>query len=213
MPQISTPFGLKPAKMLTGAAWNEQANLYFIPQADTNAYFLGDAVRTAPATAGDPLTGAPAVTLFGTRNAAATTGNIRGVIVGVGSAPGTPGGNFPQQFDPNNLNIINIPAVKTQAYYVWVVDDPTVIFEAQADTIAATAYNLNAPLFVANAPVAPVNRSISFVQGSAAAATAALPLRIIGAPWRIDNDLVVPAFAKVYVKINNHELANGVVGA
>jgi len=211
MANASAPFGLKPVKHVDGSSWNGAMNMYLIPQADTNAYYLGDAVKSA---AGGSLTaGVPAVTLAGTRNAALTTGNLRGVLVGVGSSVSTPGGSSPQAFDPDNLNIVYIPATKTKDYYVWVCDDPTVIYEAQADTFASTAYNKNAPLFVANAPTAPVNQSASYVQGSAAAVTQALPLKIVGSPARPDNDTATPGTnARVYVKINQHELANNTVG-
>lgn len=213
MANTNAPFGLKPVKMLTGAAWNEQANLYYIAANDTNAYYLGDCVKSASGVAGDTLTGAPAVTLYGTRNAASTSGDIRGVIVGTGTAVNTPGGNFPQQFNPQNLDIIYIPATKTQAYYVWVVDDPTVIYEAQTDTLASAPYGQNAPLFVATAPTAPVNQSASYVQGSQVNTTQAFPLKIMGGVWRIDNDLSGTAqYAKLYVKINQHELADDTAG-
>lgn len=214
MANTNAPQGLKPVKHLSGAAWNQQANLYFVDVNDTNAYYLGDCVQSASGVAGDTLTGAPAVTLYGTRNAASASGAIRGVVVGVGTAVNTPGGAFPQQFNPTNLDIIYIPTTKTQAYYVWVVDDPSVIFEAQTDTLASAPYNYNAKLFVANAPTAPVNQSQSYVQGSTAASgNTAYPLKLLGAPWRADNDLTGTAqYAKLYVKINNHELANASAG-
>lgn len=211
MPNFNTPVGLKPVKHLDGSSWNQQVTLYFIPSSDTNAYFIGDVVVSIAN--GDLNTGASGVTLFGTRNAASTTGSPRGVVCGLGAQVNTPGGSSPQPFDPNNLNLISIPAIKTQNYYVWVCDDPTVIFEAQTDTIANTAFNKNAPLFVGLAPTAPVNQSLSFVQGSAAAVTQTLPLRIIGAPFRIDDDLSSPGtFAKVLVKFNQHELLGNTVG-
>ncbi len=211
MANVNAPFGLRPVKHLSGANWTQQVNLYYIPSTDTNAYFIGDAVQSAAG--GDTLTGASAVTLYGTRNSASTSGAIRGVIVGIGTSVATPGGNFPGAFDPNNLNTVTIPGTKAYAYYVWVVDSPDVIFEGQSDTIAATAFNKNAPLFVANAPTAPQNQSQSYVQGSAANTTQALPLRIIGAPWRIDNDLTSPGtVAKVLVMINQHELSGNTAG-
>ena len=211
MANLNAPFGLKPVKHLDGSSWNQQVTLYYIPSSDTNAYFLGDVVISVAN--GDLVTGASAVTLFGTRNAASTTGAPRGVVCGLGAQVNTPGGSSPQPFDPNNLNIVSIPATKTQNYYVWVCDDPTVIFEAQTDTIANTAFNKNAPLFVATAPVAPVNQSLTYVQGSAAATTQALPMKIIGAPFRIDDDLSSPGtFAKVLVKFNQHELSGNTAG-
>lgn len=211
MANSSRPFGLKPVKHLDGSAWNQVANMYYIPASDTNAYYIGDAVKALAD--GDLVNGVPGVVLAGTRNAALTSGNLRGVIVGVGSSVATPGGNSPQAFDPDNLNVLFIPATKTKAYYVWVVDSPDVIFEAQADTFANTAFNKNVPLFVANAPTAPQNQSASYAQGSAAATTQALPLKVVGAPASPDNDTASPGTnARIYVKINQHELANNTVG-
>lgn len=212
MANRNAPQGLRPVKHIGGSEWNSQANLYFIPSTDTNAYFVGDAVVSVAN--GDVNSGASAVTLFGTRGAASTTGNIRGVIVGVGTAVPTPGGSSPQAFDPTNLNITYIPATKDKNYFVWVVDDPSVVFEAQTNTIANTAFNKNAPLFVGALPTAPATvQSTSYVQGSAAATTQALPLKIVGAPYRIDNELASPGTnAKVYVVINQHELAGNTAG-
>ena len=211
MANLNAPVGLKPVKHLDGSSWNQQLTLYYIPSSDTNAFFIGDVVVSVAN--GDLITGASGVTLFGVRNAASTTGSPRGVVCGLGAQVNTPGGSSPQPFDPNNLNLISIPAVKTQNYYVWVCDDPTVIFEAQTDTIANTAFNKNAPLFVGLAPTSPVNQSLTFVQGSAAAVTQTLPMKIIGAPFRIDDDLSSPGtFAKVLVKFNQHELLGNTAG-
>lgn len=210
MANVNAPFGLKPVKHTNGSAWNGAVNLYYIPQADTNAYFVGDAVVSAAN--GSLLNGASAVALAGTRNAAMTSGNIRGVIVGVGTSVATPGGSSPQAFDPSNLESTSIPATKTKDYFVWVVDSPDVIFEAQTNTIANTAFNKNAPLFVGVAPTSALAKSSSYVQGSAAAVTQALPLKIVGAPYRIDNELDSPGTnAKVFVVINQHELAGNTV--
>jgi hypothetical protein len=211
MANASQPFGLKPVKHLDGSSWNGQVNMYYILSSDINAYYVGDTVISTAN--GDTIFGVPAVTLFGTRNAASTTGAPRGVIVGLGASVTSPGGNTPQAFDPNNLSVTNIPATKTYAYYVWVVDSPDVIFEAQTDTLANTGFNKNAPLFVANAPTAPVNQSASYVQGSAAATTQALPLKLLGGVFRPDNDLSSPGtVAKVLVKFNQHELLGNTAG-
>lgn len=213
MANVNAPFGLKPVKHLNGSPWNSQVNLYFIDSADTNAYYIGDAVKSASGVAGDTTTGAPAVTLYGTRNAASTSGAMRGVVVGLGSSVQTPGGSAPQAFDPTNLEAMFIPATKTKDYYVWVVDSPDVVFEAQTDTLASATYGYNAPLFVANAPTAPQNQSASYAQGSAAATTQAFPLKILGAVNRSDNDLSGTAqYAKLLVKINQHELADNRAG-
>jgi len=112
--------GLIPVNYLNGTRWNGQANIYYIPQSDTNAYAVGDPLATAVGSA--DLNGVSAVTL-----ATAGTGQpVRGVLVGVGTGEG-------MMANPQNLNQIFVPATKTRPYYVMVVDDPNVIFEIQAN--------------------------------------------------------------------------------
>lgn len=213
MANTNAPFGLKPVKHLNGSPYNGQANMYLIDSTDTAAYYIGDAVAAASGVAGDTVNGVPAVTLYGTRGAASTSGAMRGVIVGIGSAVTTPGGSSPQAFDPSNLDILYIPATKSKDYYVWVADATDLVFEAQVDSLASAPYNQNVPLYVAAAPTAPQNQSASYAQGSAVATTQALPLKLLGAPARQDNDLSgTAAYAKVYVTINQHELANNTAG-
>jgi hypothetical protein len=205
MANVSLPFGLRPVRNLISSDNNIATSVYFIAQADTNAYFIGDTVVSAATS--DLTSGASGVTLFGSRNAASTTGTPRGVIMGIGTRGGTSGFNAPLFADANALSTISIPATKTQDYFVQVCDDPHVVYETYVDTIAATAFNKNCPLFVANAPAVPIFNSASYAQGSAAATTQALPLKIIGAPWRTDNDLTgTGANARVYVIFNQHEL-------
>jgi len=211
MANANTPIGLKPVRTNTAAGWDGSANLYYIPSTDTHAYRIGDAVVSVAG--GDTLTGAPAVTLAGTRNAAMTTGSLRGAIIGIGTAAGTAGMAVPLAADPNALGIVSIPATKTQNYFVWVTDDPGQVYEIQADSIASTAFNKNCPLFVANDPSVPTFNSASYAQGSQAATTQALPLKILGAPFRPDNDLTSPGtHARIFVMINQHELAGNTAG-
>ena len=211
MANTNKPIGLSPSHYLSGAPYNGGANRYYVPSTDTNAYYIGDAVKSLAD--GSTLNGAPGCVLYGTRNAASTSGAIRGVIIGIGSAVSTPQGAIASAVDPNNLNIVYVPATKSYAYYLWVVDDPYVIFEAQSDTIANTAFNKNAPLFVASAPTAPKALSDSYIQGSAANTTNTLPLKIIGAPNRPDNDLLTPGtYARMYCMINDHELKTYTTG-
>jgi hypothetical protein len=205
MANTNAAFGLRPVRNVSAAMWDAAVTEYLIPQADTNAYFIGDTVQSAAN--GDPILGLSAVILYGSRNAASTTGAARGVIMGIGTKGGTAGFSAPLMADANALSTISIPATKTQDYIVQVCDDPQTVFEAQVDSIAVTAFNKNCPLFVATAPGVPVFNSASYAQGSAAATTQALPLKIIGAPYRPDNDLTAPGtFAKVYVIFNQHEL-------
>jgi hypothetical protein len=205
MANTNAPFGLKPVRHINGSSWNGQATMYFIDNADTVAYYIGDVVKST--NTGDLTTGAPGAALYGTRGSTSTSGVTRGVIVGIGSASGNSGNQAPIGADPSNLDAMFIPATKTKDYYIWVCDDPTVVYEAQTNTIAATAFNENTGLLVALAPTAPANQSATTVDGASATTTSSLPIKIFGAPNRPDNDLTSPGTnAKIYVMLNTHEL-------
>lgn len=205
---VNKPYGLIPVKDTNGAPYTGAATLYYVPQADTTAIFIGDCVKTVAG--GSPLNGTSAVTLAGARNAALAVGPIRGVVVGIGTANSA---GAVINADPADLNAVSIPATKAKDYYVWVADSPDLIFEAQADAIVVANFNKNCPLFVSTAPSGVVNQSQSYAQGSAAAVTATLPLRLLGGVNAPDNDLTAPGtYGRVYVQINTHELASNTVG-
>jgi hypothetical protein len=219
MANTNAPFGLRPSHYLSGAPYNGAARRYYIPSTDTFAYYIGDVVSSAAN--GSLLNGSPAVTLTthaGARGAAWTTGDTttplaRGVVVGFGTALATPQGSLAVASDPRNMDIVYVPATKAMDYFVWVVDDPMVIFECQTNTIANTAFNKNCPLYVAAAPTAPAALSASYAQGGSAATGAGYPLKIVGAPNSPDNALASPGtYANIFVMINLHELAGATAG-
>lgn len=212
MANVNAPFGLKPVKHTTGAPWNGQANLYYVASGDTKAYYIGDVVSAT--NTGDVTTGLPGATLFGTRGSTSTSGAPRGVVVGIGSAAGTAGVVVPVGADPSNLEATFVPATKSKAYYIYVCDDPTVIYEAQTNTIASTAFNENTGLAVGLAPTAPVAQSLTIVDGASATTTATLPIKIVGAPNRPDNDLTSPGTnAKIYVMLNTSDMFGNAAAA
>lgn len=200
MANANTPWGLAPVQYLSGNPWNGQARKYYIAAADTNAYAIGDPV--ASVAGGADANGTPRVTL-----ATAGSGNaLRGVIVSAGGP--LVGG---MSADPNNLNTTVIPATKTKAYYVMVVDDPAVVFELQEDssggalTVAAVGKNANLVAGANNGFVSGWQ-----LQSSSPAAGATLQLKILQLSQRPDN--AVGTNAKWLVKINNHEFSGGTAG-
>lgn len=205
MANTNAAFGLKPVRHVNGSPWNGQASLYYIASGDTVAYYIGDVVKST--NTGDLTSGLSGVALYGTRGSTSTSGVTRGVIVGFGTQSGNSGNQAPLGADPSNLGAMFIPATKAQNYYVWVCDDPTVVYEAQTNTIASTAFNENTGLLVALAPTAPVVQSATTIDGASATTTSSLPIKIFGAPNRPDNDLTSPGTnAKIYVMLNTHEL-------
>jgi hypothetical protein len=197
MPNANKPFGLSPVEHIDGSPWNGKTRMYFIPQADTNAYAIGDPV-THRGTASS--SGVPGVVI-------ATPGSgILGVIV---SAGGPRYGGMAA--DPQNLNTTVIPATKTRDYYVLVCDDPFVIYEAQevfsGTALAAADVGLNANL------VAGANNG--FVSGwtinnATEATTATLDVKLLGLSQKPGNEFGIGAVWRVM--INNHVFKAGSTG-
>lgn len=197
MPNIDSAFGLKPVEYLGGSPWNGAARTYVIPQADTNAYAIGDPVVLA----GSANARGVATVVLATPGSA-----ITGVIVGTGAL------GYGSSFaDPGNLNTTVIPATKTKDYFVLVVDDPNVLFEVQevsgGTALTAAAVGLNANL------VAAANNG--YVSGweldnSTEATTNTLDVQIMGLVQRHGND--IGEHAKWLVRINNHSYRPGSTG-
>ena len=125
MANVNTPRGLSPVGTITGAAYNEQGRLYAIANDGTNTYAIGDVVKVAGSS---DATGIPYVTK------AATTDTPVGVIVGIRvSDPGVSlvGTTLA-------LNTIYLP-LNSGTRYVYVVDDPNVIFQVTGDATGVAA--------------------------------------------------------------------------
>ena len=210
MANAAAPSGLRPSHTVSGAPFNGQTRMYRIPSTDAVAYSIGDVVTEVAG--GDVKTGVSDVAIFGTRGATATSGNARGVIVGLASSAGS-GGGQPVGGDPDNLGLMIIPATKSKDYYVYVCDDPHMIYEAQTNTIASSAFNKNTGLAVGAAPTATSPNCKTIIDGASATTTAALPIKIVGAPERIDNDLTSPGTnAWIWVMLNTSSAGGATAG-
>lgn len=210
MANAAAPFGLRPSHTVSGAPFNGQTRMYRIPSTDAVAYSIGDVITEVAG--GDVKTGVSDVAIFGTRGATATSGNARGVIVGFASSAGS-GGGQPLGGDPDNLGLMIIPATKSKDYYVYVCDDPNMIYEAQTNTIASSAFNKNTGLAVGAAPTATSPNCKTIIDGASATTTAALPIKIVGAPERIDNDLTAPGTnAWIWVMLNTSSAGGATAG-
>lgn len=135
MANSDTPFGFKPVKHLMGAPWNGKVNTYYVPATDGTAMFKGDAVKSGGS--------ADASGKFPTVTQAAAGDAIRGVVVGFGDNPYV-------MTHPDTPNRDYRPA--STAMYVFVVDDPFVVFEIQEDSVgdalAVTAVGLSTNIVV-----------------------------------------------------------------
>ena len=131
MALINMPRGLTPVGTLTGAAYNEQGRMYYLPNDASNTYAIGDIVGIAQ---GGDANGVPAVTKYATGAAPLPLG----VIVGIRVA------------DPG-VSLVGADLALSKTYlnksagnhYVYVVDDPNVVFMIQSDSTGVTRNQLH----------------------------------------------------------------------
>lgn len=196
MANANRPSGFSPVQYLNGSPWNGQARIYSIAAAYATALYIGDPVKSSGTA---DANGVPGIIL------GATTGALRGVIVGLGSAEGLIA-------NPKNLDITYRPAAaQATDWYAMVVDDPQVLFEVQENAngtaLAATEIGLNT--------ISVSGTGSGFVSGwmlasatdATPATTATLQLRLMGLVRRQQN--AFGAYAKHLVKINVYELGTG----
>ena len=210
MANVNKPTGFSPVGNLLGGKWNEQGRVYAIPTSDTtNSYAIGDCVMSA---SGSDANGVRYIQKWG--GATTTSALPLGIIVGIRVA------------DPG-VSLVGTTLTLEQAYiaagtranvrYVYVVDDPFVLFEAQFDSTGATQaqLSLNAAVTISAAnqsslaPSAPYSDMVL----TGPAVTATLPIRLLGAVQRVDNQVTSAAspYVRVLCKWNYHEY--GTIGS
>jgi len=198
MANINAPKGFSPVGNLQGGSWNQQGRLYAIPTSDTtNSYAVGDVVMSA--TSADP-DGVPYVQKWG--GATTTSALPLGIIVGIRVAD--PGVSLVASSLDLTQSYISA-GTRTAVRYVYVVDDPMVLFEAQFDAtaIALTDLHKNAAVTVTANQTLTQSAPMSSLVLTGPAVTATLPIRLLGLIQRSDN--ATGAYAKVLCKWNYHE--------
>lgn len=192
MANTSRVNGLNPVKYLNGAAWNGQANTYFLPSGDATAVFVGDAVK-ADSTGDTAAAGGLALGYQSVIQAAAGDA-ILGVVVGFA-------------ISPTALNTPQYRAAST-GRYVLVCDDPNVLYEVQTSngTAAVADVGLNASIAVAAGSTTTGASGMTLDVGTLNT-TATLSLKVLGFTQRPDNDPTA-ASAKLIVKINNDQFGS-----
>ena len=196
MANADRPSGFTPVAYLNGAPWNGKARLYSIAAAYSTALYIGDPVISAGSANAD---GIPTIAL------GATTGALRGVIVGLGTKEGL-------MANPSNLDITYRPAAATtNDWYAMVVDDPNVVFEIQEQSngtpLAATEIGLNTISVSGTGNGFVSGWQLASATGATPNTTATLQLRLLGLARKLNNTF--GAYAKHLVQINVHELAHG----
>ena len=206
MANTNRPNGFTPVKHLTGAPYNGQANVYEVAAGEAIPVFIGDLVLLSNSAATDvyPAVEAPVA-------AAATSGNYVGAVVGV-----FPAGYNPIDGKMSRTSITLAPNYRAAStkQFVLVADAPDLVFEAMADdTIALASMGLNVGVVEgtgsASSGSTSTGRSAMVVDASGVNTTSTLPLQIVGAPNRPDNEMAA-TYNRVYVRINTH--AYGSVG-
>ena len=191
MANVDRPRGLVPLRDLSGAPYNGAVNKYYVPASDSTAIYVGGLVK-----------------LGGTADAngvASVTGNVAtgdavlGAVISV---------------DPIPATLPRYRAASTERY-VYVSDDPNLVYEVQADDVLAlTAVGNSADLtgFTAGN----TTTGLSSIEVDASTATAAgdgtQDVVIVGFAQTPDND-PASANANVLVRLNNHAFVDGFAGA
>jgi len=184
MANANRPTGLSPVSIF-GVPYAGQGNIYSIASNYGSAVAIGDPVKSTGTASADGYAGV---------QLAAAGDAIRGVVVGLGRSPNV-------LANWANLDTTVMPASPGVTYYALVADDPNLVFEVQAAAAAAADVGANADL------VAGSNNG--FVSGytlSSSTGSATAQCRILGLVNRPDNEF--GTYAKVLVKINEHELSS-----
>ena len=196
MANANKPNGFTPVRYLNGAPWTGASNTYSIAASYGTILRIGDPVISS----GTSDTNGVAGIALG-----ATTGALRGVIVGLGKYEGSAG------FNPSNLDITYRPAGDPSVWYAQVVDDPNVIFSIQEHTgttqLAATEVGLNQIGYSGSTTTYTSDWQLACYSDATPNTTATLQLRLLGLVRTPDN--AFGAYAKWLVQINVHELAHG----
>ena len=204
MANVNMPKGFSPVGSLTGANWNQQGRLYAIANDASNTYAIGDVVKTAGNCDAD---GIPLVTKWLGTNGA--TDIPLGIIVGIRVADPT------VSLVGTNLDLTKtwIPLSAGITRYVYVVDDPHIIFTAQFDVTGVTAAqvhrNCGATVVQDQTSSLAVSSPFSSIVLTGPATTNTLPIRLLGLLQTPTSIGQFGAYANVLAKFNNHEFGVG----
>lgn len=178
-------FGLRPARMMGGAPYSGGQSRYRIASGYSGKIFQGDLVKQ--------VTGGGVE-----RAAASSTVPLVGVFNGCQYTDPTTGETVFKNYYPGSIAASDIIA--------FVVDDPNVVFEVQADAAFPVADLFGNFDIVDNATTGDVKsgRSNMELDVTTGATTTTLPLKAIDISQDPDNDDVASANTNVMVVIQNH---------
>jgi hypothetical protein len=178
-------FGLRPSRMMGGAPYSGGQSRYRIANNLSGAIFQGDLVKQ--------VTGGGIE-----RAAASSTVPVVGVFNGCQYTDPTTGEQVFKNYYPGSVAASDIIA--------FVIDDPSVVFEVQADAAFPVADLFGNFDIVDNATTGDVKsgRSNLELDVTTGATTTTLPLKAIDISQDPDNDDVASANTNVLVVIQNH---------
>jgi len=192
MANADAAFGLRPVRYLSGAPYNGAANKYYVPSTDNTAIYIGGLVKLAGSADADGI-----ATVTGN----VSTGNpVVGVVVGV---------------VPTTADSLIYRAAST-ARYVWVADDPNLVFEVQEDStggaLAATAVGATCPLAGFTSGSTTTGLSSIELDSSEISETSDTDddVRIVGLVQSPDN--AIGTNANWLVRLNVHQYVNAAIG-
>ena len=193
MANKDAPFGLRPIRMIGGGDFTGGQDRFDVASGYTTSLYQGDLV--------EPLTN-------GTigRKAAGETDPVLGVFNGCRYTNPTTG-------TPTWANTYQQP-IAASDIYAFVVCDPSVVYEVQADDTFPTTDLFGNFDIVDKSPVGYVNSGISHLELDVTTGntTATLPLKAIGISTDADNSDTASANTNVVVTINNSVFSGGTDG-
>jgi hypothetical protein len=193
MANVNAVSGLSPNGTITGAPFNEQGVLYAIANTASNTFAIGDIVKSA---VGNDANGVALVTK------AAATDVPLGVIVSIRVAnPGV-------SLQGTNINLGQLwIGVSAGSYtYVYVVTDPNVVFQVQANASADAKVGSTAVPTITADQTSTLSQSSPFSSTyvtADASATAASMFQIVGMFQEPTN--TPGAYNNLLVVFNKHQ--------
>lgn len=193
--------GFRPVKSITGAPYSGATNIYVVPGGETVSMGVGDLVKLSDTAA---VGGYQAVETL-----AAASDVIVGAVVGICMT--VPDGSMTAGASPILDTPTYIDGATTVARYVYVADDPNLIFQTQASsTYTVDQIGLNAQPTVTTVSTT-TGASTMKMDTTTLATTNTHGLKVVGVVQSPDNTLGAAGSA-VLVKINRHAYANQIAG-
>lgn len=204
MANPNTPYGLRPYAYASGAPYNGAVQVYYVPVGNATALFFGDPLLVI--TNSSDANGVPAIGIAGAAGGTYITGSFMGIA--------------------NNAGELTIPLLQSQtpylavsqAAYVYVADDPNLVFSVQEDSdggvaMVAGASSRNVDL-IAGTGSTVTSQSGWMLDSSTLQTTATLQMRIMRALQQIDNAVGTSGtpdqglYAKWLCRINLHSVTH-----